>query len=164
MSKFNINALIALALEQPAHAPVYLQPYEGADSFHAQAVARGCAGFAQINREALLYTGKSSQVLGAQVDALEKQMEFHRKEVLRLRAELIRMTGGAEATAAAAAAGIEVVFDQALVDGQHKHENARYKLSQDIKEVYSQLSVARASEQARAEFVTVLGALLAGVL
>jgi uncharacterized small protein (DUF1192 family) len=160
---FKINEVIQSAVNAPAHPYVYLQPYESADAFSASTVARVCAGFAQTNAAALAYEGDSVAQLQAELTDLDSQIDWHKNEVARLRAELIKQTGGADAATAAAAAGLDMSYDPALVSGQREHERQRYALSQQRAAVSSQLVTARSSVAARAELVSIIAALVGGL-
>ncbi|MFL9927867.1 hypothetical protein P0D88_00995 [Paraburkholderia sp. RL18-103-BIB-C] len=161
---FNIQEVIQAAINAPAYPRVLMGPYESTDAFSAGAVARLCAGFAQNNKAALTYIGASAAELQAELAGLDSKIEFHRNEVARLRSELIKQTGGADAVTAAAAAGLDVAFDQALVTGQHENERQRFALSQQRDKISSQLVTARQSGQARAELVSIISALIGGLV
>jgi uncharacterized small protein (DUF1192 family) len=160
---FKIQEVIQAALTFPAAPRVYIQPYESADAFSAGTVARQCAGFAQNNHAALTYSGPDAAELQAELTDLDSQIDFHKNEVARLRAELIKQTGGADAAAAAAAAGMDIEFDPALITGQREHEKQRYALTQQRTVVSSNLVTARQSKQARAELVSIVAALIGGL-
>ncbi|AMM17255.1 hypothetical protein AX768_23770 [Burkholderia sp. PAMC 28687] len=159
----NIKDLVAQALATPAYPRVSINPYDDISTFSAVAVTRLAAGWAQDNREALMYSGESAELLQAELRAIEEKMEFHSKEVLRLRSELIRQTGGQAAVNAATAAGVEVVYDAALVSGQYDNERARAALSGQRDKLNNLLVTANASGRAKSELVVILNALLSNL-
>lgn len=161
--KFDFKELIKAALAAPAAPRVQLYPFDSPDAFGCDAARRVCAGFAQTNHAALTYSGPDATELQAALTDLDSQIEFHKNEVARLRAELLKQTGGADAAAAAAAAGLDIEFDPALISGQRAHEKQRYELSQKRAEVSSKLVTAQQSVRAKAELVSIVGALLGGL-
>lgn len=161
--KFNINEVIKAAIAAPAPSGLQLMATESSGTFSAGAVARACSIWAANNRAALNYSGDSAETVRAALMDIDSQIDFHKREVLRLRVELLRQTGGAEAAAAAAAAGIELTYDPALVTGQYDHERLRAALVAKRAEVAASLNGATAYEQAKTDFALVLGALLGGV-